>query len=800
MKAVEALFRVRQRLWSRCFGRDLRLLVCVGCMGFGLWLVAFGVPALAVDNENTADAFLAKAVQVLPVEQPYDYHRRLKQGPVHRLCRNPAARPTSDEMSIADRGWSVLIRADAGPIVRFAADDLREYLKTAMQVHVRVQARDSLDNWASQRRVIVAGTPEQLPTVGRQLKGSKDYEIRVSPQRIVVCGYDELGVMHGLFNLEARLTLREGPFLPRDLHTVRHSLYRTRMVLSWLGWMQWPDAYLSHLAHDGYDAIFASVYANPNGVEGPPHYHLIRKQKADRLHDVIRRAGQHGIKVYAPILYGNTRDAENKAKLREHVRDIVTKFPDIHGYILLTEGFYFERFFGAGGHGRQDLRDWARHWTEAVRIVAEECHKINPRIEILPWEYNIDFRPTRVELKRYVTSLLPQDTIPLLTWENGKAFELDGLRGYLRDYSISQVGPAEVAAAQIAEAKRRNMLVYCKADCFATWQFGTTPYLPCPQQWQRRYDALAAHGIDGTLETWSNGYKPNFVAELRAWSCWTDAPEFDSLLRAIARRQFGAGSEELVVKAWQHFSRAIQYVPDTGPSMGTNAAVANPLFFVRPTPRIMMLTNSWWDDAQKSHWRHRLNPYWPYTHPIMVFMPDFSNRTNRAEAYARSRSGIGTMEPKQRLSGLSVLPVFNKYVRLAADQFERGLKLYRQAALRAPEAKQARAFKEVLLVEQMLRMLRSLHAILEFEDLRFRLVKTDDSDVAESLIDRMTAILTAEIKRTEASLATARLDSRLGYECEMDYVYSPYVLNEKLRLLHETLEQHIPDYLKNNFP
>ncbi len=738
------------------------------------------------------DAFMRQAMQVLPVEQSYDCHRVLRDGPVHRLRRDSGARPEPDEMAVPAEGWSIRLHAEAGALVEVAVDDLREYLNTSMRVRIDVQRVESLDDWSTRSGVIVAGLPEHMPGLGGELKASKDYRIRVSAERITVCGYDELGVLHGLFNLEARMNLREGPFLPQDLDVVRHSRYRTRMVLSWLGWMQWPDTYLSHLAHDGYDGIFASVYANPNGVEGPPHYDLIRKQDAARLHDVIRRAKRYGIKVFAPILYANTREPENKAGLREHVRDIVTKFPDIHGYILLTEGFYFEKFFGAGGQGKQDLREWARHWTEAVLIVAEECHRINPRIEILPWEYNIDFRPRQVELKRYVTRLLPPDTIPLLTWENGKAFEIDGLHGFLRDYSISQIGPAEVAAAQIAEAKRREMPVYCKVDCFATWQFGTTPYLPCPQQWQRRYDALAAHGIDGTLETWSNGYKPNFIAELRAWSCWTDPLDFDVLLRSVARREFGRGSEDLVLRAWEHFSRAIQLVPDTGPSMGTNAAVANPIFLDQPPTRIMTLINSWWDEARKSHWRHRVDPYWPYAHPVVVFTPDFTNRTNRAESYARARSGVGAVEAPDKLAETEVLPVFNKYLLLAADEFEAGLKPYRQAALKAPEAKRAGAMKEVLVVEQMQRMLRSAQAILEFEDLRFRLSKTDRSAEAEPLLERMAEILTAEIERTEAALETARRDSRLGYECEIDYVYTPYTINEKLRVLHEILEQQIP--------
>jgi len=748
----------------------------------------------ASEDEWTSAAFMAQADKLLPIEQPYDYHHKLKEGPLHRLRRDSAAKPTDEEMSLPPTGWKVLIRADADPLVRHSAEDLRKYLQVAMQVDIHLELRESLDDWAELSHVIVVGTPNHLPHIGESLQGPKDYEIRVSPKRIAVCGFDDRGVMFGLYNLEERMTLREAPFLPRNLHTVRHSLYQTRMALSWLGWMEWPDNYLAHLAHDGFDAIFASVYANPNGVKGPPPYDpIMRRQSPARLHDLVRRAKQQGIKVYVPILYSYTGEPDNEAELRKLVRDIVNQFPDVQGYILLTEGFYYKSFFSFGVGGRKhdgDLRNWARHWTRAVGIVAEECQRINPKIEVLPWEYNIDFSPQQADSKRYITSLLPQETIPLLTWENGKSFEIDGLRGFLRDYSINQIGPAEVTEAQLAETKQRGMKVYAKVDTFATWQFGTTPYLPCPQQWARRYDALAKAGVNGTLETWSNGYKPNFVAELRAWSCWTDAPPLDNLLRCMARREFGAGSEELVLKAWDRFSRAIQLVPDTGPSMGTNFAVANPLFFQQPPLRTMTVKNSWWN--RNSAIGSLINPYWPYTPQRMVFYPDFSNRTNKAENYARTWSGINQSAENSE----PVLPIFNKYLLLAADGFEEGLKSYRKAALRAPKSKQAGAMKEVQLAEQMQRMLRSNQAILEFEHLRFTLAKTTESDKKKSILASMTEILRQEIQRTEGSLVAAQRDSRLGYECEQDYVYTPYVLEEKLRLLQTTLEEQLPAYQK----
>jgi hypothetical protein len=190
-----------------------------------------------------------------------------------------------------------------------------------------------------------------------------------------------------------------------------------------------------------------------------------------------------------------------------------------------------------------------------------------------------------------------------------------------------------------------------------------------------------------------------------------------------------------------------------------------------------------------------INPYWPFTVSRMVFYPDFTNQTNKSEAYARSVSGIGRLKGQDGQE-LNVLPVFMKYLLLAADELEEGLKLYRKAALQSPPAKRQRAVREVVVAEQIERMLRSNQAILEFEDLRLKLARESDSGRAKALLDRLETILRAEIARTELSLTAASRDSRLGFQFEQDYVYTPFSLKEKLELLRETLEEQIPAYRK----
>jgi hypothetical protein len=747
------------------------------------------------DGEYSASAF-AREVERLPREEPYDYHKRLSTSPVHIVRRDKTALPKEGEMSIPVKGWKLISNPGNSIILQTAVSDFQDYLDKSQNVKVKGEERNSLEEWRSFGQSIVVGTREQLPGCGLTLKAKKDYEIVVTPVQIIVCGFDEHGAMFGLYNLEARMNVREAPFLPDNLKTIRHSLFETRMVLSWMGWMEFPDQLLSHLAHDGFDGIFASVYANPNGdrttAESSTEFYArlmfrVRQQDPKQIHDLITRAGRFGIKVYTPIIYQYLGNPESDAGLRKLVRDIVREFPGIKGYILLTEGFWYGEW--AAGHIADDekMKEWARNWCKAVGIVEEECHRINPLIEILPWEYNIDFRPEKAELKSYFIKQLPEKTIPLLTWENGKSFELDGMKGYLRDYSLSQVGPAEVTDAQIIEAKKRGMRIFSKVDTFASWQFGTIPYLPCPQQWYKRYLALEKYGVKGTLESWSSGYKPNFISELRAWTCWSDAPPMEELLSTMAARIFGEEGKVNAVKAWECFSEAIQLVPDTGPNMGTNNAVGNPLFFQVPQLRTNTYYYSWTDfDKWMGYFGGELNPYWPFTVSRMVFYPDFTDKTNKAEEYTRNATGI---EADKKIK---FLPVFLRYMNQAADKMEEGLKLYRETALKSPESKRTQAVREVVVAEQLHRMMQSDCAILEFEDLRLKQAEENDIKKKEKLLERMENIVRDEIVRTELSLVAATRDSRLGFQFEQDYVYTPYSLKEKLGVLKETLNNQLP--------
>ena len=160
-----------------------------------------------------------------------------------------------------------------------------------------------------------------------------------------------------------------------------------------MGWMEFPDRFLSHLAHDGFDGIFAGIYTNPNGdrttAENSTDFyarilHRMRDQDPKVIRDLIARASKYGIKVYTPICYQYVGTKESEEGLRKLVKDIVKEFPDIKGYVLLTEGFWYKKWGGGHGADKEYIQDWARNWCKAVAVVEEECHKADPSIEILP--------------------------------------------------------------------------------------------------------------------------------------------------------------------------------------------------------------------------------------------------------------------------------------------------------------------------------------------------------------------------------------------------------------------------------
>lgn len=403
-------------------------------IGVGLFLLCYG-SAGAARAQVSSKQFEDAALPALDVEASYAFLRQHTEGLSPRP-RDPGLRPRADEIEIGE-GWGIELPADASPALVTASEELQRYLKDAMQVRVAVTRPAQPGNWRNRQRVIVAAARDRLPGCGDQLKASKDYRIVVTGNMIAVCGFDDRGAMFGLYNLIMRFSLREGPYLPKSLNTVRHSLYQARMTLSGLGWMEWPDRYLATLPQYGFDAIYCSVYRNPNNApaEGP-YWNDMRKHAPGAMKDLLRRTARFGIDCYTPLLYRHDGTSESAAGLRKLVSEIVTECPEIRGYVLLSEGFSYGNWFR--GNSDEERHAWLREWTKAVGVAADAAHKINPKVEILPWDYNVSFRPENVPLKNYVMTQLRVGTgLHLHARYNRRKDQADRRHAELSDSRVS---------------------------------------------------------------------------------------------------------------------------------------------------------------------------------------------------------------------------------------------------------------------------------------------------------------------------------------------------------------------------
>ncbi len=282
----------------------------------------------------TAKEFEAEALPKLPVEESFDFLHQLTQGlPPHP--RDAGAMPRADEIEMG-AGWEIVIHEDATMPLQTAAHELQNYLREAMAVTAEVRRVSSIQKWCQREQVILAAARDKFSGDGDALKDTKDYRITVNKSTVTVCGFDDCGAMYGLYNLMMRFRLREAPFLPQNLDSVRHSLYQARITQSGLGWMDWPERYMATLPLYGFDSIFIGG-RNFNNIPGPEPYWTDaskRKHEPGAIKDLMTLASRYGVGVYAPFIYLYTGTPENIAGLRHQVREILGEFPDIRGFIL----------------------------------------------------------------------------------------------------------------------------------------------------------------------------------------------------------------------------------------------------------------------------------------------------------------------------------------------------------------------------------------------------------------------------------------------------------------------------------
>ncbi|MBR6737751.1 MAG: hypothetical protein IKL82_05260 [Clostridia bacterium] len=444
-----------------------------------------------------------------------------------------------------------LIKSD-DVVINNAIKDLKKFFKVSLDVTCEID---------------LTGAGFKIESKINPLQAKRSYTITASSDGIVILGDTNRSVAQGIYYFEFLLTEKKAPIIQKGSITVNLP-FTPRMVHSGYGFDLFPNEYLSNIAHHGYDAIL--LYTN--GVNSSPAGYL-------DFNDIVDRASEYGLDVYVYAAFGRYIDvyAENAEKeFDETYGAVFASCPRLKGITLVGESVEFaSRDERVLHHSREQkpadnlpeglpTPGWypCRDYPIWINFVKNSIRKHNPDADVVFWSYNWGWAPEkdRVEL----VNTIPTDVTLLVTFEMFQHYNMLGSDQTVTDYTIAKTnaGPYFISEAKVA--KERGLKLYAMVNTGGrTWDIGTCPYFPMPNQWIERYKAINEaknlYGLCGLMESHHYGLFPSFISKL-AQLCYTFDNSYEKNLKRVYNAYFDNSSQE-IIDAFEDISKSISYMP-----------------------------------------------------------------------------------------------------------------------------------------------------------------------------------------------------------------------------------------------
>ncbi len=694
-------------------------------------------------------------------EEPFQFVEKLANGEDPRRTGLPwsGLRPVADEIVIG-RDWRICVAAPRSPQVETAVEDLVNFFRKSMKLSLPVV-------WGSSARpaakTITLTQGKELPH-GPTVPAGHRYVAGAEGVRIHGC--DPNGVLRGVWHLEELLMLRGGPMLKPDART-REPRYAPRATCAAWGGMGelagpapvYTDGHLSLISHYGYDAIWLNWYPGPErGLKPPTEIApgqvpegTTYRPFTPRLRDLVDRAERYGLEVV--ILYAAPHPANEREQetLCAEARQFIREFPKIRTIILLDEAM------GSKSKGLPA-------WTQTCSLLARAFGEARPDVHLVAWRYTFKTSsPDHVAWDKAMEQFCEMDE-RLGYMANFDSFWMPRRDGQLQmafDYSLSLKAPSvdyrHAVDYLVREGQQKGRPVrpiWAKIETRFSQEANTQPEIPCMQRWAERFEAVNHFQprIEGLIANWYHqGFSPTPVTELFGWLSYTDPPPVDELLRAMARRDFGPGQEDLVVSAWNDFSEAIWHFPFYyGVSFPMNAGLAQPFW---------------------------LDPKAPNPRPWQRGFVNSPKKMNLADEKP-TRGGDGR-ENRARLQEFHSL-------------WDQGLAKMRQAVARAPASVRERA-------EDNWRTARTIGdksamtlRLARWLDARGRWQTAQKPEDALDALNELEKVGREELAADRAAMPMYLRDSRMGHLNHGRGCFTAMSIFDKIEALERVLEKDLP--------
>ena len=699
---------------------------------------------------------------MLKKQNNYDFKSELLV--VHKTdIRDKSAVKDKDEFEFFD-GISILVKNPESQVIMTALRDFEDYLFTSMNVCSSIKK---------------SGTAQVTVTLGKNLgkaEGYMGYRITVSADGVLLEGHDERGIAQGLYYLEDLMNIRKAPFIKFGV-TERKALFSPRITQSPFGMYEWNDDAFKILAHRGFDAI--DLWITDPWTNNRGEYLDIRL--------IAERAKKYGIDVFVELYAAHSAHPDDDGAQEFYDNLYGTLFdvcPIIKGVTVVGEATNFasrDPRVGLSPHSKNFIDNiptgktspgWfpCSDYPEWIEMIKKAVRKKRADAEILFCSYNWGYQPEEDRIA--LINKLPTDISLLATWDMFHKFKVGDSVEDICDYSLSFEGPGEYFISEASAAKARGIKVYAIANSSGrTWDFGTVPYEPMPEQWIKRYKnmqkAQVELGLTGIIENIHYGFHPSIITDIEKQAFFTPVESLEQTLIKLLERDFGKENAPTVKRATELFSEAItHYVPTNEDQYGG----------------------------------FRTGPAYPLWSGDLDGLPSSIPEQGKAPDRPHAMFGNGVYFGKYTLdnegrNSLSGVRIFDelKAVKKVESLMDKGI-----SVLTAIKDKNDNLERLILLAIFIRNSCRTVINVKEHFILKQKLTVAGTRKAAARIIDDLEKIILKERENVLDTIPVVELDSRLGWEPSMDYTTDKKGLEWKLSQLDYELNFKIPTYRKAN--
>lgn len=548
----------------------------------------------------------AAAAEAAPTEQQFEFAQALTAEPYSEwtLLGDPLRRPQPGEVQITP-GWRIHAPRLDSPVARSAVIELATFFERVMGVVLDGSEDGAITlELTSQPASGDQPAAENLPAA----EGPEAFQVDIAPGSVRISAGDPRGLLRAAFWLESEMLLRRAPLLETGQYQVAPR-YTTRMVPGiypapsyfMLREAQiWTRGYLWRMARAGYNAVYfqasiedfvedSAIFPELNDPEAP--------EVIERLRRAVDLAAEYGIAFYWDLKTGYeiefpaavyerlphlrsfrkfgsfpcTGQPETLDFLRETVSNVFHKVEKLQGLVLVydTEGFY-----SCLTHNHKDHCPYCKDYTvedlgnRIFSALKESARVLHPDRDLVLWTYICD-EPWNYALIRS----MPSDVILMACYSQLQRLDRFDSAVLTDDYSLCSDAPSEYFLKIQALAVEKGLRFFCKTEDTFGQEFVSTPYTPCLEQHQRRWDRLAQEGyVSGMLSQYLHiGFMPTPCQDLMLQNILQvrkdGLPQALTAGEKLARAaclNYGAEVVPLVTRAWELFSEAIRdYFPYT---------------------------------------------------------------------------------------------------------------------------------------------------------------------------------------------------------------------------------------------